>query len=799
MHLIQQIMRLHYLFILSFTFFTTLLNAQNRTGKIEGTITTTDGAPVPEVNIHLKELKKYTRTNHDGHFSFSDIPFGKYTIVYSFEGASPQEANVTVPPEAEATTWYRLPLNTRELQEVIVTYKKGMNKGSTQISKSGIAIMDMPQSVSVIGRPVIENQQAQKLSDVIKNVNGVYLGSYRAGTQENFYARGYNFSGTNMFKNGFRINPGSMPEMSGLESVEILKGSAAILYGNVAPGGIINMVTKKPKSEWGGEINMRAGSFDLYKPAIDVYGPLSKAVSFRVNGTYEKANSFRDVVKSTKYYVNPSFLFAISPRTELLLQGDYLNHSFTPDFGIGTLADTIIANLPRSRFLGAPWQYAKTEQGTASAVLNHKFNEAWQLHAGLDVQDFKRDYFALERIQAKANGDWGRPIGKTNNHEKYTTGEVNLTGKFNTGAFRHQVLAGTDADRYYTTLLTSDMERKIYDSINILDPGKFTPRTDVPNAKWATRTETPVTRVGIYVQDLVNLSEKFKLLAGLRWSWLETSPVKTTYLLKNDSVGLAKAITDQAFSPRLGLVYQPTKFTSVFASYSNSFTPNSGTDIYFNPLPPSVIDQYELGIKNDFFNSRLDVNLTLYRILNNNLVQMAPFGSDGRPNSNGSIKELTGQTTSDGLELDFSARPIKGMEILAGYSYNYIRYTRAEKGAGSYVKGQRLVNTPAHTANASVFYRFEEGGLKGLKLGAGAYYTGERMSGWNYTVNAKRPYYSVKPYTTVDVSAGYEIGKVGLLAKLANLTDTYNYAVHENYSINPIPPRNFVITASFKF
>lgn len=775
------------------------LSAQTNTGHIEGVVLTIYNKPMPEVNIVLKELKKYSRTNEDGHFKFRNIPFGKYTLVYSFAGLAAREVAVTVPPEESATSVFQLPLHTKEMEEIIITYKKGMNRGAINIGKAGIAIMDLPQSVSIIDESTITMQQAQRLSDVVKNINGVYLGSQRAGTQETLYARGYNFSNTNLFKNGFRINTGAMPEMSGIESVEVLKGSAAILYGNVAPGGIVNMVTKKPKFNFGGELNMRMGSFDLYKPSVDFYGPLSKHIAFRVNGTFEKANSFRDVVHSNRFYINPSILFKLSKNTELLLQADFLKHNFTPDFGIGTLADSVIADVPRSRFMGASWQNATTQQTVSSAELNHQFNNNWKLNAGVAYQDYSRDYFSLERIQAKANGDWGRPIGKTYTHEKYFTGQINITGKFNTHSIKHNALAGLDADRYFTTLLTSDIERKIYDSINLLDPLKFNSRTAIPTARWATNTETPLNRLGIYIQDLVSITHNLKLLAGLRWSLLQAAAVETTYFLKNDSVGLSNQQSDKAFSPRLGLVYQPTKNTSLFASYSNSFLLNTGTDIHFNLLPPSIIDQYEVGVKNDFFNGKANMNMTLYRIINNNLVQMAPFAADGKPNSNSNLRELTGQTTSDGLEIDLKSAPANGLEAMAGYSYNYMRYTRTSDKNGAYVKGQKVVNTPAHTANATVFYTVQDGALKRLKLGAGLYYMGERIAGWNYTVDNKRPLFPVKAFVTVDVSAGYSYKRMSLIAKAANIFNTYNYYVHENYSVNPIPPRNCVVTLGYRF
>ena len=184
---------------------------------------------------------------------------------------------------------------------------------------------------------VIADQQASKLSDVIKNVNGVALGTTRGTTSETFFARGYNLGANNIFKNGARSNSAVIPEASTLEKVEVLKGSAALLYGNVSGGAVINMVTKQPKFEYGGEVSMRAGSYNLYKPIADVYGPITQNLAFRVIGTYETAESYRNSVESKRFYVNPSLLYKLGSKTDILVQGDYLKNDFTPDFGIGSL------------------------------------------------------------------------------------------------------------------------------------------------------------------------------------------------------------------------------------------------------------------------------------------------------------------------------------------------------------------------------------------------------------------------------------------------------------------------------
>ncbi len=772
-------------------------SAQN---NISGKINTSDGKPAAGVSVEIKGSKG-TISNTDGFFELKNVSNGLHTLIISFTGLQTQQKDIELKGSPVTGLNCTLVENARQLEAVIISAKKGLNALPVSIGKIDIDPMELPQSITVINQNVIRDQQSLRLSDVIKNVNGVYLSSTRGGVQESFSARGYAFSSTNMFKNGSRVNAGVMPEVSSLEKVEILKGAAAILYGNVAPGGIINMVTKQPRFNFGGEVSFRTGSYGLFKPSFDVYGPLGKKVAYRLNGTYEKENSYRDVVHLERNYINPSFLFKLSNKTELLLQGDYLSYNVTPDFGTGTINNNKIAPLGRSAFLGTNWQYNKAKQATATASLKHSFNDAWVFNASASYQQYNRDYYSIERIIADSTGEWNRPLNKILSQEDYIIGQAGVTGKFTTGKLEHTLLAGADADRYFTTAYAFN-NPLIYDKINILDPKKYTARTEIPVADKTTKTETPVNRVGVYVQDLISISPKIKLLAGLRWSQQKSEPVTTTYLLK-DSVAKGSPKNDKAFSPRLGLVYRPTNTTSLFASYANSFSVNTGTDVFGNALTPSIIDQYEAGIKNDFIKGKLSANLTFYKIINNNLAQTAQFAADGvTPNNNTALKEFAGQTTSDGIELDISSQPVQGVTIIAGYSYNNMRYTKTQQGKGYYIQGERLVNTPAHTANASTFYTFQKDKLRGLKLGTSAFYTGNRLGGYNNTQQQTQKYsrlIPVKGFTTIDLSAGYSFTKLSLLAKVSNVFNTFNYYVHENYSINPIAPRQFIATASYRF
>lgn len=708
------------------------------------------------------------------------------------------------------------------LNEIIVTGNKPQKPVSA--ARSGIKPMDLPQSVQVIGSEIITQQQAIRLSDVIKNANGVYVGSARGGAQESFWSRGYDMGANNMFKNGFRYNSGSIPEVSSLEKVEFLKGGSALLYGNVAPGGILNLVTKTPQFTRGGEISMQAGSYDFYKPSIDFYGPINKHIAYRFNGSYENSKSFRDYVKNDRIYFNPSFLFNISEKTHLTVQGDYLNADWTPDFGTGIIGKEIL-DIPRNVYFGALWSTGNTKSASASILVNHDFNKNWKLSFNSSFQNYGRTQLSTSQMANLDNtttypipGFWKRGLTRNQNLEQIFGDQLSLQGTFNTGSIKHQIFTGVDFENSNTTSYTyafydssNNVKTTETDPINLFDYDYSTQSAVVPFTSRQTQIlYTDAKRFGVFAQDLISLTEQVKILAGIRWSWQE-SQVDTH---KFDKFANPTTVTegpkrlDNAFSPKLGLVLQPTKDISLFASYSNSFTPNTGNTFDSKPLDPSIIDQYEAGFKTDLWRGILSTNVTLYQITNDNLVQTALFMQDGvTPNTNNDIKIMSGETKSKGIEVDVTARPIEGLKIIAGYSYNDMRYTKTSGANGSFIEGDRVARTPANTANLSFFYTVPSGLLKGVSVGAIGNYIGKRIGGWNNQYNTDLSTYPdgiwyreipLKGYATVDASVGYEWKKISLLCKLSNITNELNYTVHENYSVNPIAPRQIMASLKYK-
>ena len=778
--------------------------AQN-TGVIEGKITSSDGYPVAGITIKMGKQSTTTETNEKGEFRFSKFPEGHHTLTLQGEGLKKQSKSVDVIANEVSYITFVLNEDITSLNEVVIKINDSPNKkNETMLSGFDVKPMDLPQSFQIISNHTLEQQQSIKLSDVIKNVNGIYLTSERGAAQESFGSRGYDMSSNNMFRNGFRVNNGSIPEISSLERIEVLKGGSALLFGNVAPGGILNMVTKKPKFNSGGEVSMQAGSYAFYKPSVDIYGPLNNTFAYRFNGSYQNSGSYRDVVKRERFYVNPSLLFKVSDKTEIVLQADYLHDDWTPDFGTAIIGKKIV-DLLRNTYLGAVWSNGQTRQATATAFVKHEFNENWKLNFNSSYQQYDRKSKGTERIQPDAKGFWARPLGQNKNTEQVFSDQLNLQGKFNTGSIKHQLFTGVDYDQTIGKAYTFAFDQKNYGSGNIFDFENFDQGGAIPDAKNTKIVKTVTNRFGIYFQDLISITDNFKVLAGLRWSWQEAQA--TTQDLAKNPVVVTKdnKRPDQAFSPKLGLVYQPTKEMSIFASYSNSFSPNSGTTVDLKAIKPSIIDQYEIGIKNDFFKGLLSTNVTVYQINNNNLAQTAEFKADGTPNTDTTIKVLSGATKSKGVEVDVTARPVVGLGVMAGYSYNDMRYSKTSGLKGSFIEGDRLVRVPANTANLSFYYTLHDGALKGISVGAIGNYIGKRVGGWNNQIDASQPNGIVDreipldAFTTIDVSAGYKWQNFSLLVKLSNITNELNYNVHENYSVNPIAPRQLMATLKYKF
>jgi iron complex outermembrane receptor protein len=762
---------------------------EDYTGTISGKVTTADGkaaaAGVPVLLAGPADRSAYT--NGQGLFSFHHLRSGTYKVRITFIGYQTAEKAVVLGEGQSVTLRMQLKVSSSQLKEVVVTSHVSPNTRIPTLAGMQIRVKDLPQAVSIIDRKVMDRQQVQSLGDVLENVPGIYVMGQTGGVQQEIGGRGYVFGSTNTFKNGVRFNNGLMPEMTGVQRVEFLKGSTAILLGNVAPGGVLNLITKKPSFTPGGQITMRAGSYGYYKPSVDIYGPVSgsKTVAFRVNTAFETTASFREDVHARRYYINPSFLIRASDRTTVVVEGDYLAEKRTLDYGVGTI-DFKINDIPRDRFLGVPWSYHEGQEGSVTVTTTHRFTPGWRLRNITGYYHYDDDLFGTTRpgdqggFAMQPDGNWVRGIQRGIDHEDYVMTRLEVNGKLHTGKVAHQLLFGVTAHKEIPHTTTYN-PLLVYDSINVFHPGRYPPRGDIPVLSKNTLTRAPLSLLGAYLQDLVSVTKQLKVLAGVRLNVAENSSHTLDYATQKTSVARYDA---HPVTPDLGIVYEPEENISVYGSYTNAFTLNKGVDTSGKALPPSYINEYEIGIKTDWFDRLLTLNVSAYRIVNSNLAET----SLANGNTNRNIKELEGQVTGDGVEVEITSRPLDGFNLRAGYSYNHTRYTRSN----IYKVGSPLQYVPATTAKASLYYAFRANALKGLELGMTGLYVAGMDAGKQTRLTVpddNRRLIPLPQFMRIDLTAAYHYKKLTWGVKLSNALGAMGYYAHEDESVNPIAPR----------
>lgn len=686
-------------------------------------------------------------------------------------------------------------IRTSNVTEITINSRKDPDTLAT-IGKSKIKEMDLPQSMMLIDEKMLKQQQVSSMSDLLKNTNGLYIMGTTGGYQEEIASRGSSITSSNTFKNGIRYFGGMKTELSGIEKAEILKGNSAILFGNVAPGGILNLVTKKPQFTNGGSIGFTYGSFDKIKPQIDVYGALNKkqTIAFRLNTSFEQSNSFRKEVSSKMFYINPSLLFNITKKTSVLIEGDFSKYETTPDFGAGIINYEVV-ELPRDRFLGVSWGKYNAKQSFVSTKISHQLTRNISLSSLTGLRNYNTELFSNARPNTagsviSSNGNWKRNLQRSAVNDKYFIQQFDVNTTFKTSFIKHQVLVGADFENYITSTLNYNNYSK-YDSVNVFN--NYNPQNEpsIPTLTKNTDTDNPVARMGFYAQDLISFNKYLKVLAGIRYSSITS---ETEIYKHSDSTTTNTRKIDNAISPKVGLVIQPNDHQTIFASYSNSFVVNTGVDINGKGLAPSIVDQYELGIKNKFFNNRLSIQLTGYQILNSNLAQISL--ENGNANSN--IKELAGETKTNGLELDFIFQPNPFFNITSGYSYTVTKYTKSN----TYIIGSELRYNPKNTANMSINYTIHNGLFKNLQFGLMNTFIGERYAGRSTRLTVPNDTYKLIPlssYLIMDATASYMYKNWIVKAKLANLTNELNYNIHDDNSLNPITPINYSVSLNYNF
>ena len=811
-----------------------------QTTEVRGRVTDENKQPLIGVDVVLEGTSIGVSTNDKGFYELRNVPIGKQTIVFSYLGFQTLKIRTDVAPNPSGTHTHldvQLSEELTALQEVEVIGRKESSYKNTNSfigTKTASALKEVPQSVGYVTKELILDQGATTVNEVVKNISGVNQNSsYNDFSIRGFRATGNRNSGNLL--NGMRAQTSlwKQSSLANIERVEVIKGPASALFGNAAPGGVINRVTKKPLFENKNSITVGVGSWNTLKTYGDFTGPLNpkKTLLYRLNLGYEKTDSFRDLQGSESIIAAPSFSYIPNEKTHINVDFVYQNFNGKIDRGQSVPADSNVYSTPISRSLSAANDFLKENTLNTTIALTHKFSDHISLNAIYLNSSYSEDM--LEHTQANlyykqiGNGanafryaDPNKVMMTANQRKRYFANNsfnTYFNFNFNTGILKHKLLVGYDyfiseqkagsssiSAQGYLSKDKTKVVNTYTTTANVLAGSVLTPTTNVPvfdlydpiagNAYkdiskyiWKQNTLNPYEEYshGVYVQEQIDISI-VKLLVGLRQEWFtETLNKETTKEISRQT---------SAFIPRVGLVVEASENINLYSTWVKGFQPQganiqSDPDRYGGPFDYMKSELYEVGLKTEWFNKRLSATLAVFKITQENSLEQSPKA--GKADWRVPVDE-----ESNGFELDVAGQILPNFSVVANYAYTDARIVKLkEEGAIKDLNVQRP-STPRHAANLWTKYIFENGSLKGLGAGIGVSYASERLG----QVGRRATAASYPDYTLLNAVLYYKVKDVQLQLNVNNvLNRTYWISGYDNLRNFPGAPRNINASVTYRF
>ncbi len=666
---------------------------------------------------------------------------------------------------------------------------------ATTSTKTDTPIFNTPISVQVVPKAVIDDQQAIGLENVLKNVSGVAKNwGFGADANENMYIRGFaNGTSTqgNIYRDGV-LTPNTPISMANAERVEVLKGPSAMLYGRAQPGGLVNIVTKRPKTNAYYSLQQQFGSYDTYRTLLDATNKITKdgSLAYRVNYEHLDAGSFRDNHPTTRDFLAPSLTWKITDKTQLDLDFMYQNNKAIADSGIPyglQLSGVIPGKIPLNFSRNEPTDYANKESYTGGVTLTHEFDKDWKVRAKFSTHtQVAATAQTSSNVNADLLGNLRRNFVKTSDDFDNQYGTVDITGHFATGPLKHAVLIGSDY--YYSKNRNLNAFQGGAPTINVFNPQYGFTGFNIP---LGNQNDTTNEWYGIYAQDQVSLWDRWHLLMGGRFDNAMSSN------LNAQGVSTNHTNTDN-FSPRIGLLYQPISWLGAYVNYVNGFNAfNSGQPLNGSSFEPERSKEMEFGLKGEWLDGKLRSTLAFFELTKTNVKSPLPA-----PNNN--FFATIGAARSSGIEFDLQGQLTDYWNVIGTYTYMDALVVSGSNDPNSGVgaSGNRLENIPRNAASLWSTYDFSKFGAKGFSAGVGVYLTDKRAA------NSANSFY-LPGYGRVDSMLKYQhrVGpsNVTVQFNIENLLDKDYYASNNgagNFVIQqtmPGAPRTYMGSVKVEF
>lgn len=672
---------------------------------------------------------------------------------------------VTADPNttAEATNGYQ-PLNT------------------STATLTNMPMLDIPQVVNTVSDKVLADQHATTLDEALYNVSNVVQTNTLGGTQDAFVRRGFgaNRDGSIM-TNGLRtVLPRSFNAAT--ERVEVLKGPASTLYGILDPGGLINVVTKRPEKTFGGSLSATSSSFGGGTGQIDVTGPIDGTrLAYRLTGEYQDEDYWRNFGNERSTFIAPSLTWFGDDATVTVL---YSHRDYKTPFDRGTIFDLNTkkaVNVDRKTRFDEPFNVTDGQSDLAQLNAEYRLNSQWT--AKLDYsysQDKYSDNQARVMAYDSKTGNLTRRVDATQGStQRMHTTRADLQGNVDIAGFYNEILTGVSYENY--DLLRTDMIRcKNVKDFNIYNPsygslGKCT-TVSASDSDQTIKQES----YSAYAQDALYLTDKWIAVAGMRYQYY------TQYAGKGRPFNVNTDSRDDQWTPKLGLVYKLTPAVSLFANYSQTFMPQSSIASYIGDLPPETSNAYEIGAKFDLFDG-ITANIALFDIHKRNVLYTESVGDE-------TVAKTAGRVRSQGVEVDLAGSLTENTNIIASYGYTDAKVLEDPDYAG-----KPLPNVPRHTGSLFLTYDIHNAFAGNtLTLGGGGHGVSRRSA----TNGAD---YYLPGYFVADAFAAYKMKlqyPVTLQVNVKNLFDKtyYTSSIATNNLGNQIgDPREVQFTVKMEF
>ena len=790
-----------------------LASAQN-THSVFGKIVNNEGHAIADAEVSLSQ-EIHMRTNKEGKFQFvNPVNFPAQLAVRTKGYAETTVVLDSLSYHDKKGITIHLTEGQTDIQEVLITARRNNSYLTNNLELGGKFsgnLKDLPQSVSVVSSEFMEDKQAYTTREVAQVLAGVTTASsyddliirgFKSGYETglrlvNGLRSGYSY-GNSYYRSPLTIN---------LESVAVLKGPGASLFGDITPGGTINMVTKKPLEKQRGSVNFSVGSFQTFRTSIDLGGPLdkNKKILYRLNAGYEDSKTFRNVNQQKNFMIAPSFTFKPAEGTQVDVDLVFDQFHGYLDRGMGLRNNDFYA-LPRSFTLSQPSDFYNTKTFSFSARLTQRLAENLSLNASYMKSVYQEDVNEHRTLNSYADAPTNTIMNMRffDRHGKdYTDNSVvYLKWDLPGSKIDHHFVAGVDYAQY-----RGDSNNQQREARQQKIDGKIVPLTfdlnnptytthDLTNYVWLAQGSypflSPYKTTGIYIQDQISF-QKLKLILGLRHEHYNSETINAADRYH---------ATQNAWLPRIGLTYEINDQINYFASYSQGFAP-VGANFIQNyqdygadkPFTAEHSFQIETGVKTGFFRNQLQMDLSLFQIERRNmLIATGEISTTGFP-----VYRQSGQAVSKGVELDVRGQLTKEFQIMGNYTYNQ---TEVKSSSVASEVGQSLPGAPKNMASMWLKYVFSDHALKGLGFGAGVYYVDiRRMDNSIGKDNNGNTLWGYWPsYTTVNAAVYYHIGMMKLAVNVNNIFDKYYFLGGFDYTRGfPGAPRNVMVSLGYSF